>query len=129
MLDCAVERFRPNLLIEPAAPGLGGFVEERWQGGTLAIGKQLIRRVEGGCSRSVITTLPQDSCLRSWRSCLSPPATTGSPPASASASSSPERWRWGIRCAGRPLRLRPVTGCEGRLALLVAAGKRLGLAG
>ena len=57
-LDFAVERFRPNLLIEPA-PGLEGFVEERWEGGTLAIGEQLILRVEGGCSRCVITTLPQ----------------------------------------------------------------------
>jgi uncharacterized protein YcbX len=30
-LDFAVERFRPNLLIEPS-PGLEGFVEERWEG-------------------------------------------------------------------------------------------------
>ena len=51
-------RVRSNLLIEPA-PGFEGFVEERWEGGTLAIGEQLILRVEGGCSRCVITTLPQ----------------------------------------------------------------------
>lgn len=42
-LDFAVERFRPNLLIE-SAPGLGGFVEERWAGDILAIGERLILR-------------------------------------------------------------------------------------
>ena len=57
-LDFAVERFRPNLLIEPT-PGLEGFVEERWEGGSLAIGDRLILRVDGGCPRCVITTLPQ----------------------------------------------------------------------
>ena len=57
-LDFAVERFRPNLLIE-ATPGLEGFVEERWEAGTLAIGDRLILHVDGGCPRCVITTLPQ----------------------------------------------------------------------
>jgi uncharacterized protein YcbX len=56
-LDFAVERFRPNLLIEPS--GGSGFVEERWAGGVLAIGEQLRLRVDGGCPRCVITTLAQ----------------------------------------------------------------------
>ncbi len=56
-LDFAVERFRPNLLIEPSAGS--GFVEESWAGGVLAIGESLRLRVEGGCPRCVITTLAQ----------------------------------------------------------------------
>jgi uncharacterized protein YcbX len=56
-LDFAVERFRPNLLIEPS--GGSGFVEEGWAGGVLAIGEHLRLRVDGGCPRCVITTLPQ----------------------------------------------------------------------
>jgi uncharacterized protein YcbX len=56
-LDFAVERFRPNLLIEPS--GGSGFVEERWAGGVLAIGERLRLRVDGGCPRCVITTLAQ----------------------------------------------------------------------
>ena len=56
-LDFAVERFRPNLLIEPN--GGSGFVEETWTGGVLAIGERLRLRVEGGCPRCVITTLAQ----------------------------------------------------------------------
>ena len=36
-LDFAVERFRPNLLIEPEA-GAEGFVEEAWAGHTLRLG-------------------------------------------------------------------------------------------
>ena len=57
-LDFAVERFRPNLLIEPLE-GLTGFVEERWSGAELAIGPSLRLRVDGGCPRCVITTLAQ----------------------------------------------------------------------
>lgn len=63
-LDFAVERFRPNLLIDTAAAqgeeaAREGFVEERWQGGSLAIGQSLVLHVDGGCPRCVITTLPQ----------------------------------------------------------------------
>ena len=53
-----MERFRPNLLIEPT-PGMEGFVEERWVGGVLTIGEQLQLRVDGGCPRCVVTTLAQ----------------------------------------------------------------------
>ncbi len=56
--DFAVERFRPNLLIAPIG-GAEGFVEQAWEGGTLAIGKQLRLHVDGGCPRCVITTLAQ----------------------------------------------------------------------
>jgi len=59
-LDFAVERFRPNLLIDPTA-AVEDFVEERWEGGNLAIGESLVLRVDGGCPRCVITTLPQGS--------------------------------------------------------------------
>lgn len=57
-LDFSVERFRPNLLIEPVA-GLEGFIEERWVGGVLTIGAAVALRVDGGCPRCVITTLAQ----------------------------------------------------------------------
>lgn len=57
-LDFAVERFRPNLLIDTLS-NQEGFVEEGWVEGVLAIGPQLQLRVEGGCPRCVITTLAQ----------------------------------------------------------------------
>ena len=56
-LDFAVERFRPNLLIDTGAAL--GFVEERWIGGILAIGEQVRLRVDSECPRCVITTLAQ----------------------------------------------------------------------
>ncbi|MEB3243077.1 MAG: MOSC domain-containing protein [Cyanobacteriota bacterium] len=56
-LDFAVERFRPNLLIDSGAAV--GFVEEGWIGGVLAIGPSLRLRVDGGCPRCVVTTLAQ----------------------------------------------------------------------
>jgi uncharacterized protein YcbX len=57
-LDFAVERFRPNLLIESEA-GAEGFVEEAWAGHTLRLGSGPELLVEGGCPRCVITTLAQ----------------------------------------------------------------------
>lgn len=56
-LDFAVERFRPNLLIDTG--DATGFVEERWLGAVLAIGDQLRLRVDQDCPRCVITTLAQ----------------------------------------------------------------------
>ncbi|MFN9644775.1 MAG: MOSC domain-containing protein [Cyanobacteriota bacterium] len=57
-LDFAVERFRPNILIQ--TEGLAsGFVEEAWVGGVLAIGDAVRLRVDRDCPRCVITTLPQ----------------------------------------------------------------------
>lgn len=57
-LDFAVERFRPNLLIETEHTSVG-FVEETWVGGVLAIGDHVRLRVDRDCPRCVITTLPQ----------------------------------------------------------------------
>jgi uncharacterized protein YcbX len=57
-LDFAVERFRPNILIQTEGPATG-FVEEAWVGGVLAIGREVRLRVDGDCPRCVITTLPQ----------------------------------------------------------------------
>jgi uncharacterized protein YcbX len=57
-LDFAVERFRPNILIQ-AEGSAEGFVEAAWLGGVLAIGREVRLRVEGDCPRCVITTLPQ----------------------------------------------------------------------
>ncbi|MFM1799876.1 MAG: hypothetical protein RLZZ117_2154 [Cyanobacteriota bacterium] len=57
-LDFAVERFRPNLVIDPG-DGVEGFVEEGWVGGVLAIGEMVRLRVDRDCPRCVITTLPQ----------------------------------------------------------------------
>jgi uncharacterized protein YcbX len=56
-LDFAVERFRPNLLIDTGAAS--GFVEEEWSGGVLRVGESLELQVDGGCPRCVVTTLPQ----------------------------------------------------------------------
>ncbi len=56
--DFAVERFRPNLLIEPCGAA-EGFVEEAWVGASLRIGAQLHLQVDSGCPRCVITTLAQ----------------------------------------------------------------------
>ena len=57
-LDFAVERFRPNILIETEGPATG-FVEEAWVGGVLAIGDHVRLRVDRDCPRCVITTLAQ----------------------------------------------------------------------
>ena len=57
-LDFAVERFRPNLLIEPTGTE-SGFVEEEWIEGILSIGDQVKLQVDGGCPRCVVTTLAQ----------------------------------------------------------------------
>jgi MOSC domain-containing protein len=55
--EFAIERFRPNVLIDGNAGG--GFVENDWVGRTLAIGPELVVRVILPCPRCVITTLPQ----------------------------------------------------------------------
>lgn len=59
-LDFAVERFRPNLIIQPTAGQGDGFVEEAWIGGYLQIGESLRLRVIDGCPRCVVTTLAQN---------------------------------------------------------------------
>ena len=54
----ALERFRPNLVVEPRE-GSKGFVENSWVGQTVAIGEAVRLRVTGPCPRCVMTTLPQ----------------------------------------------------------------------
>ena len=54
--DFRVSRFRPNIVIEPAA-GKRGFVENDWVDGTLRIGGARLR-VTKPCMRCVMVTLP-----------------------------------------------------------------------
>jgi uncharacterized protein YcbX len=55
-----VRRFRPNLLIESLNDHAEeGFVENGWIGKTLAIGDVRLR-IDRGCPRCVMTTLPQE---------------------------------------------------------------------
>jgi uncharacterized protein YcbX len=58
-----VRRFRPNIVVEPAA-GLTGFVENDWIGKTVAIGDAVRLKVFGPCPRCVMTTLPQGDLPR-----------------------------------------------------------------
>jgi uncharacterized protein YcbX len=53
-----VRRFRPNLVVEPAAAEKS-FVENAWIGHTLSIGDEVRLNVSGVCPRCVMTTLPQ----------------------------------------------------------------------
>ncbi|MGH9811937.1 MAG: MOSC domain-containing protein [Candidatus Acidiferrales bacterium] len=53
----AVERFRPNLVVECA--GESGFVENGWVGRTVSVGPDVVLRVSGPCARCVMTTLPR----------------------------------------------------------------------
>ncbi len=53
-----VRRFRPNIVVEPAA-GQQGFVENDWIGHTLAIGEEVRLSIARPCPRCVMTTLPQ----------------------------------------------------------------------
>jgi len=54
-----VRRFRPNFLIEPAG-GAGGYVEEAWIGGRVAIGAEAVVDVLRPCTRCVMITHAQD---------------------------------------------------------------------
>lgn len=51
-------RFRPNLVIEPAASEIA-FVEDSWVGGVLAIGETVRLSIDTACPRCVVTTLAQ----------------------------------------------------------------------
>ena len=58
-----VQRFRPNIVVEPAS-GEKGFVENEWLGHTLAIGDEVRLSIMGPCPRCVMTTLPQGELPR-----------------------------------------------------------------
>jgi uncharacterized protein YcbX len=53
-----VRRFRPNVVVAPAAGG-PGFVENQWIGRTLVLGGEVRVEVTGPCPRCVMTTLAQ----------------------------------------------------------------------
>jgi uncharacterized protein len=53
-----VRRFRPNIVVQPAAPE-NGFVENDWINRMLAIGDEARLSISGPCPRCVMTTLPQ----------------------------------------------------------------------
>ncbi|NJO80599.1 MAG: MOSC domain-containing protein, partial [Cyanobacteria bacterium RM1_2_2] len=54
----AMNRFRPNLVVQPAN-GATGFVENDWIGKTIAIGETVRLSVTGPCPRCVMTTMAQ----------------------------------------------------------------------
>jgi uncharacterized protein YcbX len=53
-----VRRFRPNIVVESVSQEKN-FVENSWVGKTLTIGKEILLRVTGPCTRCVMTSLPQ----------------------------------------------------------------------
>jgi uncharacterized protein len=55
-------RFRPNLIIDTG--GQQGFVENDWNGKTIAIGPEVRIQVTGPCPRCVMTTLAQENLPR-----------------------------------------------------------------
>lgn len=58
-----VRRFRPNIVVQPAAGG-NGFLENGWINRTLAVGDQVLLSITGPCGRCVMTTLPQGDLPR-----------------------------------------------------------------
>jgi uncharacterized protein YcbX len=53
-----VRRFRPNIVMDSAS-GEKEFIENLWIGKNISIGKDVMLRVTGSCTRCVMTTLPQ----------------------------------------------------------------------
>jgi uncharacterized protein len=58
-----VRRFRPNIVVMPKS-GEKDFIENLWVGKKIAIGKDVVLRVTGACTRCVMTTLPQGDLPR-----------------------------------------------------------------
>lgn len=58
-----VRRFRPNIVVRPAASDTG-FVENGWVGKTVAIGSEARLNVTEATARCVMTTLPQGDLPR-----------------------------------------------------------------
>jgi uncharacterized protein len=56
-----VRRFRPNIVVDSAASGekKKDFIENLWVGKKITIGKDIVLRVTGPCTRCVMITLPQ----------------------------------------------------------------------
>jgi MOSC domain-containing protein len=53
-----VRRFRPNIVIDSGS-GEKDFIENLWVGKNVMIGKEILLKVTGPCTRCVMTTLPQ----------------------------------------------------------------------
>jgi MOSC domain-containing protein len=53
-----VRRFRPNIVIDSGS-GEKDFIENLWVGKNIMIGKEILLKVTGPCTRCVMTTLPQ----------------------------------------------------------------------
>jgi uncharacterized protein YcbX len=53
-----VRRFRPNIVVESVS-GEKDFIENLWIGKKLTIGKDVVLKVTGPCTRCVMITLPQ----------------------------------------------------------------------
>jgi uncharacterized protein YcbX len=53
-----VRRFRPNIVID-SGTGEKDFIENVWVGKNVMIGKEILLKVTGPCTRCVMTTLPQ----------------------------------------------------------------------
>jgi uncharacterized protein YcbX len=53
-----VRRFRPNIVVESTSEEKA-FIENLWVGKKLMIGKEILLKVTGPCTRCVMTTLPQ----------------------------------------------------------------------
>ena len=53
-----VRRFRPNIVLDTGLEPQG-FLENAWVGATLAIGDQVLLRIQIPCGRCLMTTLPQ----------------------------------------------------------------------
>ncbi len=56
--DFAVQRFRPNIVVEPTRE-TRGFIESSWIGHSLTIGNDVRLNITGPCGRCVMTTLAQ----------------------------------------------------------------------
>jgi uncharacterized protein YcbX len=53
-----IRRFRPNIVVESSSEEKD-FIENSWVGKKLMIGEDVVLRVNGPCTRCVMTTLPQ----------------------------------------------------------------------
>jgi uncharacterized protein len=54
-----VRRFRPNIVVESGSGEKKDFIENSWVGKKVAIGKDIVLKVTGPCTRCVMITLPQ----------------------------------------------------------------------
>jgi uncharacterized protein len=58
-----IRRFRPNIVIESGSEEKD-FIENLWIGKKISIGEDIVLKVNGPCTRCVMTTLPQGDLPR-----------------------------------------------------------------